>query len=119
MTTDFTVASDKTAVGVDNRMRARQLVATVRQGRRIGFDVLDEGWFFGYLAGWDDETYFLLEPKMLDGSEVYNKLLIPKNHILAIQLVDERTFREEPLFEDMELIVKPFRDLLSKQYPRS
>lgn len=105
---------------IDYSMRAKQLVASVRQGRRINIDVLDEGQFSGYLAGWDDDTYFLLCPEDDHGGRISSpiKLLIPKTHILFIQLVDARTFREEPLHEEMERIVKPFRDALNNQYPK-
>ena len=112
-----TLSNTPTAVSaeaVDKSMRARQLVATVRQGRRIHIDVLDEGWIEGYLCGWDSDTYFVLVP---DGERV-EKYLIPKSHILMIQLVDDRTFREEALFEQMEPIVKPFRDVINNQYPK-
>lgn len=101
---------------IDNSMRAKQLVASVRQGRRISIDVLDEGWLEGYLAGWDSETYFLLMPIYQNNS--VEKYLIPKQNILAIQLKDDRTFREEGLHAEMEKIVKPFRDVLNSTYPR-
>jgi hypothetical protein len=100
---------------VDMSMRARQLVASVRQGRRLTVQVLDEDPFVGYLAGWDDDTYFLLMP---NGRTVL-KVLIPKSHILYIQLAEERSFREEAQYEDMESIVRSFRDALNKQYPKN
>lgn len=105
----------------DASMRARQLVASVRQGRRIEIDVLDEGPYQGYLAGWDDDTYFLIVPHEAtpdDPKNYWNKLLIPKTNILWIRLIDESTFREEPLFDEMEKIVGPFREALNAQYLR-
>lgn len=108
-------AARSTERPVDNSMRAKQLVASVRQGRRIEVDILDEGWTGGYLAGWDDDTYLVLVPQ----TDEVEKYLIPKTHILMIRLVDERTFREEALYEDMEAIVKPFRDVLNNLYPKT
>ncbi len=97
-------------------MRARQLVASLRQGRAINIDVLDEGWFeHCYLAGWDDDTYFVLRPQ----DTQVEKYLIPKHNILAIQLMDERTFRDEALHPEMEKIIGPFRTTIDKSYPKN
>jgi hypothetical protein len=94
-------------------MRARQLVSTVRQGRKITISILDENPVTGYLCGWDEDTYFLICPAVN-----YDpiKLLIPKSSILFIELHDERTFREEADYEKMDQIVKPFKDLINNQY---
>lgn len=117
--TDGRIANDrrvdeKRDLFIDLSMRGKQLVASIRQGRRINIQILDEDQVSGYLAGWDADTYLLLEP-IPDG---FNKLLIPKNNILFIQLLDERTFREEAQHLQMEPIVKPFRELLNKHYPK-
>ena len=97
---------------IDRSMRARQLASTVRQGRRIMISVLDENPVEGYLAGWDSETYFMVYP--LDG-EVF-KMLIPKRNILNILLFDGSSFREEPLYDEMNKIVRPFRDIINAEY---
>lgn len=96
----------------DQSMRARQLAASVRNGRKIVFIILDENPLEGYLAGWDAETYFVVYP---DGDTVF-KELIPKRNILKMVLMDESTFQEEDLYEDMNKIVRPFRDMINKTY---
>jgi hypothetical protein len=100
---------------VDLSMRARQLVSTVRQGRLITISILDEDFLTGYLCGWDDDTYFLIYPNSTLGKDPV-KVLIPKGNILFIQLHDEQTFQEEEDHHKMVGIVKPFKDLLNKQY---
>jgi hypothetical protein len=97
---------------IDRSMRARQLASTVRQGRRISIIILDENPVEGYLAGWDAETYFMVYPL---GDQVF-KELVPKNNILKIVLFDESTFREEPYYEEMNGIVRPFRDMINAEY---
>lgn len=76
------------------------------------FSILDENPVVGYLAGWDQETYFVVYD--LD-DEVF-KMLIPKLNILNILLFDEGSFREEPRYEEMNKIVRPFRDMINATY---
>lgn len=97
---------------IDRSMRARQLASTVRQGRKVMFFILDEDPIEGYLAGWDAETYFVVYPY---GGAVM-KELIPRNNLLKIFLFDESSFREEPLYEEMNKIVRGFRDLINAEY---
>ena len=94
-------------------MRARQLVSTVRQGRKITLSILDEDQVTGYLCGWDEETYFMIVPNP-PGEPV--KMLIPKQNILWIELHDERSFFEHPDHDKMVNVVKPFKDLINNQY---
>jgi hypothetical protein len=96
-------------------MRARQLVSTVRQGRKITISILDEDPVTGYLCGWDEDTYFLIFPSYQEG-EAPVKMLIPKASILFIQLHDERTFFEEDDHDKMVGIVKPFKDRINNEY---
>jgi hypothetical protein len=98
---------------IDRSMRARQLASTVRQGRKICFFILDEDPIEGYLAGWDDDTYFVVYP--YNKNEVCKELL-PKSSILKIFLFDTSTFREEALYEEMNKIVRPFRDMINATY---
>lgn len=96
----------------DLEMTVKQLMTTVRQGRKVLISILDEEPAIGYLAGWDDENYFILAPKQNDIA----KLLVSKFNILFLQMFDERTFREEPLYEEMEKIVRPFRTKLTSEH---
>jgi hypothetical protein len=98
---------------IDRSMRARQLVSTVRQGRKITISILDENPVTGYLCGWDEDTYFLIYPNP-GRSPV--KMLIPKANILFIELHDERTFFEEEDHKSMVSVVNPFKDLINNQY---
>lgn len=92
-------------------MRGRQLASSVRNGRKIMFTILDENPIAGYLAGWDEEAYLVLYEDDDDG-ELY-KEIISKNNILKITLFDEKTFRDENHYKEMEAIVRPFRDFLN------
>ena len=94
-------------------MRARQLASSVRNGRKLLFTILDEYPIEGYLAGWDDDTYFVVSE---DENGNVNKQLIPKQNILKIGLFSARTFREESLYEEMNQIVGPFRDKINSTY---
>ena len=97
---------------IDRSMRARQLASTVRQGRKIMFFILDEDPIDGYLAGWDADTYFVVYP--YDG-EVMTEM-IPKSSILKFFLYKTGSFREEALYEEMNKIVRPFRDMINAEY---
>lgn len=74
--------------------------------------ILDEDPIEGYLAGWDDDTYFIV---YTHENQVF-KELIPHANILKILLFDESSFREEPLYEEMNLLVRPFRDMINAVY---
>lgn len=97
---------------IDKSMRARQLASTVRQGRKITFIILDEDPIDCYLAGWDEDTYFVVYPY---GNDVI-KELISKSAVLKVVLSDTGTFREEPFYDEMNKIVRPFRDLINAEY---
>lgn len=97
---------------IDYSMRAKQLATTVRRGQMITLIILDENPIDVYLAGWDADTYFVVYPY---GEQIMTEL-IPKQNILKIVLHPESTFREEPLYEDMNQIVRSFRDMINKTY---
>lgn len=100
-------------------MREKQLIASLRQGRACIWQILDEDPMEGYLAGWDDDTYLVLIPTLddYDGHHIVSKILIPKQNLLYIQLRDDRTFREEAAYEEMEKLVGPFRERINRDYP--
>lgn len=86
-------------------MRARQLAFVVRDGRKLTFSVFDDESITGYLAGEDDESYFVLQP--VDDRFVQNlilKLLNPR-----IVMHPESTYDEEACREEMDRIIAPFR----------
>lgn len=97
----------------DKSMWARQLASTVRQGRKITVSILDEDQVEGYLAGMDEDTIFLLEPRD-DGT--FLKLLINRANILFIHLQDEKTFMEEQCYDDMAPVLRSFKDYVNKTY---
>jgi hypothetical protein len=96
-------------------MRARQLASTVRQGRKISVQILDDYPIEGYLCGWDPETYFVIIPNAIQGNPPV-KRLIPKAAIQFIDLHDDRTFFEEPDHELMADVVKKFRNYINNAY---
>lgn len=116
MTTPSRVKPVTTDRTVDKSMRARQLASTVRQGRKIMFFILDEDPIDAYLAGWDSDTYFVVYPYTTSDGPKVMKELIPKQNVLKIFLFDESSFREESLYDDMNKIVRPFRDMINAEY---
>lgn len=108
---------------VDWSMTARQLASTVRQGRKITFILLEE-YFTGYLTGVDATNYFVLVPppaspednSLAHSPDGFSKVLVPKAAIQFLQMHDERTFREEALYNQMEPVVKPFREKIRVTY---
>lgn len=97
-------------------MTSNKLAATVRQGQKISLHIFDvEEIVTGYLAGEDQECYFVLQP-FHDG---FKKRLVRKSSNPMIELHDDKTFREENLFEEMEEIVRPFRNHLNLVSPRN
>jgi len=103
---------------IDTSMRARQLASTVHQGRRVTFSIEDEDLVIGYIAGWDADTYFVVgeQASTVDGGDGIFKVLINKNKILIISMEDEKTFRDEPHYEEMNQIVQPFRNRINNDY---
>jgi hypothetical protein len=105
---------------IDRRMRTKQLASTVRQGRKITIQVLDEYPFGGYLCGWDEDTYFVIIPSApsLTGGRQNPpvKRLVPKNSIQFIDIADERSFQEEESYEQMVGTVQPFKDWINNTY---
>ena len=95
-------------------MTERQLASAVRQGRILTFRIVDEDFIIGYLAGIDDEAYFVLIPAK-DGVSPPVKSIIFKTQLQMIDL-GEQSFLEEPTVELMKPIVKPFRDWVNKEF---
>lgn len=87
-------------------MTKRQLFSSVRKGQLITFHVFDVEPITGYLAGEDDECYFVLQPVHNAG---FKRQLIRKVTNPLMDLHDTETFKNEEFYEDMEAIVRHFR----------
>lgn len=90
-------------------MSVRQLGQTVRHGQKVTFLIFDGDPVTGYLAGMDDEHYFVLQPGHDHGEDCFTKNLIRKHGSPHMTIHSNSTYNNEPLREEMELIVGPFR----------
>jgi hypothetical protein len=82
-----------------------QVGASVKNGRKVTFDIFDADSVTGYVAGWDDTSWFVLEPTPTG----VKKRIVNKNCNPLITLHDEPTYGDEDLYEEMERIIRPFR----------
>lgn len=90
-------------------MSSKQLARTVLDGRRLTFRLNSGAEIEGYLSGMDDFHWMVVTP---DGQ----KYLLHKGSTALIALGDESTYKTEPLHFEMEKIVRPFREFVSREY---
>lgn len=83
----------------------RQVGASVKNGRKVTFDIFDADSITGYVGGWDDTSWFVLEPTPTG----VKKRIVNKNCNPLITLHDEPTYGDEEFHEEMEQIIGPFR----------
>lgn len=89
------------------RMVDKQLWQALKNGQLITFLVFDGDPVTGYLAGMDDETYFVLEPQK---NSFFKKKFIKKYGNPMFEIHPEHSYTEDiPFFEEMEKIIAPFR----------
>jgi hypothetical protein len=94
----------------DIRMSLSQLGRSVLRGQRITAWLHDDGAVTGYLAGMDDDTWFILQP---DGERV-RQYLVPIGSSLVLEIHTERTYDLEPQKREMEKIIIHLRTWFSK-----
>lgn len=89
-------------------MSQKQIAQAVVYGRKITFWPLDGEPIIGYVCGWDDDYYSIVEPHPEGG---FKHQLIHKAGTPVIELHREQTYddEEEDVREQMERIVHPFR----------
>lgn len=89
------------------RMVDKQLWQALKNGQMITFLIFDGDPVTGYLAGMDDETYFVLQPR---GTEFFKKIIIQKHGTPQLEIHQDSTYHEAiPYFDEMEKIIAPFR----------
>jgi hypothetical protein len=89
------------------RMVDKQLWQALKNGQLITFLIFDGDPVTGYLAGMDDETYFVLEPRK---NEFFKKIFIKKYGNPMFEIHAEHSYTEDiPYFDEMEKIIAPFR----------
>lgn len=93
-------------------MTRRQLFQTVKSGQRITFSVFDADPVTGYLAGIDDDHFFVLEPEHNSG---FHKKVIREGCCPVFLIHPEPSFDDEPDKEEMERIISPFRSWVLSQ----
>jgi hypothetical protein len=85
----------------------KQLWQALKNGQLITFLIFDGDPVTGYLAGMDDETYFVLQPRE---SHYFKKIFIQKHGNPMFEIHPENSYTEElPYFDEMERIIAPFR----------
>lgn len=106
----------------------KQLWQALKNGQLITFLIFDGEPVTGYLAGMDDDTYFVLEPR---GTSYFKKIFIKKHGNPMFEIHQENSYTEDiPYFDDMERIIAPYRTFVlhnhlgqqnrnSKPIPRS
>jgi hypothetical protein len=89
------------------RMVDKQLWQALKNGQLITFLIFDGEPVTGYLAGMDDETYFVLQPRK---NELFKKVIIQKHGTPQFEIHPDQTYNEDlPYFDEMERIIAPFR----------
>jgi hypothetical protein len=89
------------------RMVDKQLWQALKNGQLITFLIFDGEPVTGYLAGMDDETYFVLEPRK---NQLFKKVIIQKHGTPQFEIHPDQTYNEGiPYYEEMERIIAPFR----------
>lgn len=83
-------------------MSSKQLARTVLHGRSVTFRFPSGDAVIGYLCGMDDFHWMIVTPDGL-------KHLIHKGSASVITMADTPSFDSEPLRDEMEAVVGPFR----------
>lgn len=91
-----------------HRMSTKQLAGSVKDGVKVTLSIFDGDPVTGYLSGWDDDYFFVLEPAP-GSNEGFRKKLVQRATNTQIELHDQPTLAEEPRYEDMVAIIYPFR----------
>lgn len=91
-------------------LMTKNLVQSVRNGRRVTLYPFDADEIVGYVAGMDDDTIFILEPR--EGG--FNEKYVRRDIILLIQVHKPSTYEEEPQHAAMEDIIHKFRTWIMK-----
>lgn len=100
--------------GADDRakgasMSSKQLARTVLHGRLLTFRLLTGDSITGYLCGMDDFHWMVVTGEG-------QKHLIHKASAGLITLADTASFEEEPLRDELEKIVGPFREFVQRSF---
>lgn len=93
-------------------MSTKQLYNSVRNGQKITFFPFDVDEVTGYLAGMDDDAYFVLEPDL--GNAEFRKKVIRQSCVSVYQIHEPYTYEDEPLREQMDEIIHKFRTWVLK-----
>lgn len=91
-------------------MTLSQLGRTVLRGQRITVWLPEGEFVSGYLAGMDDEAWFILEPE----NGKLRQYLIRRPTVPVLEIHAERTYAQEPLHHEMEKIIIHLRTWFSK-----
>lgn len=104
--------SNADAGGLDpKRKSVREIAQTVRYGRKVTFLVFDGDPIEGYVAGMDEDYFYVLAPNA-DGKG-FRRWYINRAGNPAFELHAESTYGNEPQREAMDVIIAPFRGWVS------
>lgn len=91
-------------------MTEKHLARSVKNGCLVTFRVFDGDDVTGYVAGWDDDAYFVLVPmKRDDGADIFERQLVRKITNPTLVLHDDPTFVDEPCRGEMDSVLNAFR----------
>ena len=90
-------------------MSSKQLARTVLDGRRLTFRLTSGAEVEGYLSGMDDFHWMVVTSQG-------QKFLLHKGSTALIALGDESSYKDEPLYYEMEKVIRPFREFVSREY---
>lgn len=93
---------------IEITMSLKQLCQTVRSGQMITFLIFDGEPVQGYLAGLDDNSYFVLEPYG-HGRDRFRRKIIRLHGSPSFEIHSSSTYNEEESHDEMEEIIRPFR----------
>lgn len=98
-------------------MMLRQLYQTVKSGQQVTFSVFDDDPITGYLAGIDDEHFFVLEPT--SDRLKFHKKVIREACCPVFRIHPTPSYKDELAVEEMDRIISPFRSwVLAQVYSR-
>lgn len=95
----------------------RQLGRATIKGQKITVHLRDpEASVSGYLAGYDDATWFILQPHAVQdqAKPILRQHLLRRDSTPHLEIHPERTYDQEPLRAEMDVLIIRFRTWLSK-----
>lgn len=72
----------------------------------------------GYLAGWYSDSFLILVEHPHQPYAKFLRKIVLRSHVTDFDLLDDSTYKTEPLFSEMEEIIAPFRTAMHRVLAR-